>query len=50
MIEWTDTFPEQVRAMSDEDLLEAYNTCSGEAGEAVCDAYAAEIERRGLDV
>lgn len=48
MIEWKVTFPEQVRAMSDEELRRAFEISSNEAGDPVADAYAAELERRRL--
>lgn len=50
MIEWNDTFVEQLKAMSDKDLLEAYRTSSGEAGEPVFEALVAEIQTRNLDI
>jgi hypothetical protein len=50
MIRWDDTHGEQVRAMSDADLIAAYQRTSGEPGDTVADALLAEIERRDLDV
>lgn len=49
MIEWKDTFDDQVRAMSDEEIIRAYRATSQQAGDPIVDAYRAEIERRGLD-
>ena len=50
MIRWDDTFTEQVAAMSDADLLAAYQETTGEPGNAGDEALLTEIERRGLDV
>jgi hypothetical protein len=50
MIHWNDTHEEQLRAMSDAVLLEAYERTSGQRGDAAADALLAEIRRRGLDV
>ena len=50
MIEWTDTFEKQLREMSDEELLRAFDSSPGEPGDPVFDAYSAEIERRNLDI
>lgn len=47
MIEYV-TDEEFVRAMSDRDLLAAYQRTDGESKEA--DVLCAEIERRGLDI
>jgi len=50
MIKWDDTHHDQLRAMSDADLLEAYQRTSGEPGDVSADALLAEIERRNLDI
>lgn len=39
-----------VGELSDERLIEAYQSTSGEPGDAEADALLAEIERRGLEV
>jgi len=50
MIEWADTFADQIAAMPDPELLRAYQRTTGEPGDPVADALLAEIERRELDV
>jgi hypothetical protein len=50
MIKWDSTYDEQVRAMSDADLLAAYQRTLGEPGDQDGDGLAAEIERRPLDL
>ncbi|WP_353442648.1 hypothetical protein [Sphingomonas faeni] len=50
MIQWNDTQNEQARAMSDADLLAAYQRTTGEPGDQQADALLAEIERRDLDI
>ena len=47
MIEWN-TAPEFIAAMSDADLLAAFQRTDGESTEAL--ALLAEIERRNLDL
>ncbi|WP_268796026.1 hypothetical protein [Sphingomonas sp. Leaf17] len=36
--------------MTDAELLSAYQQTTGEPGDPIADALAAEIERRGLDI
>ena len=50
MIKWNDTHDEQVRAISDADLIAAYQRMSGEPGVAAPDALVAEIKLRNLDI
>lgn len=50
MIKWDDTHDDQLKAMSDEDLLAAYQRTSGEPGDGSADALIAKIERRNLDI
>jgi len=50
MIKWNDTHDDQLRAMSDADLLAAYQRTSGEQGDVTVDSLLAEIERRNLDI
>jgi len=50
VIKWNDTHDEQVRAMSDAHLIEAYQRTSGEPGDAAADALLAEIKLRNLDI
>jgi len=50
MIGWDSTYDEQVKAMSDADLLTAYQRTSGAPGDAAADDLLAEIERRNLDI
>jgi len=50
MIKWDDTHDDQLKAMSDEDLLTAYQRTSGEPGDVSADALVAEIQRRNLDI
>jgi hypothetical protein len=50
MIKWDDTHDDQLKAMSDEDLLAAYQRTSGEPGDVSADALIAEISRRHLDI
>ena len=44
------TDPEFIAALSDADLLAAYQRTNGEPGDAEADALLSEIERRGLDI
>jgi len=41
---------EQIKAMPDEDLLNAYQRTSVEPGNTTADGLLAEIERRNLDI
>jgi hypothetical protein len=50
MIKWDSTYDEQVRAMSDADLLTAYQRTSREPGDQDGDCLLAEIGCRTLDV
>ena len=50
MIKWDDTYDDQLTAMSDADLLAAYQQTSGEQGDVTADALLAEILRRNLDI
>ena len=50
MIKWDDTYDKQVKAMSDADLIAAYQRTSGEPGDVAADALLAEIKRRDLDI
>ena len=50
MAESTEPLEEQIRAMSDEELLAAFWASSGEVGEPVYEAYVAEVERRRLEL
>ena len=41
---------ERIPAMSDAELVDAYQKTDGEPGDPVADALCQEIERRGLDI
>lgn len=50
MIEWKDTFDEQVAAMSDAELRKAYLACDGECDDPTQAALAKACEERGIDI
>jgi len=50
MIKWDDTHDDQLRVMSDADLLAAYQRTSGEPADVTANALLAEILRRNLDI
>ncbi len=50
MIRWDDTHDDQLRAMSNADLLAACQRTSDEPGDVNADALLAEILRRNLDI
>ncbi len=50
MIQWNDHYDEQIKALTDAELLEAYERTSGKPGDAAVDALVAEVRLRGLDL
>lgn len=42
--------PEEISALSDRELLAAYQRTTGEPGDAEVEALVAEIQKRDLDV
>lgn len=41
---------DDLKTMTDQELLSAYEETSGEVGDPIADALLAEIRKRGLDV
>ena len=50
MLKWDDTYEQQLKAMSDADLIAAYNRTIGDVDHPDTDGLRAEIERRNLDL
>ena len=50
MIKWDDTYDQQLKAMPDADLIEAYQRTLGDVGHPDTDGLLAEIERRKLEL
>ena len=50
MLRWDDTYDQQLKAMSDADLIAAYKRTIEDAGHPDTDGLLAEIERRNLDL
>ena len=50
MLRWDDTYDQQLKAMSDADLVAAYNRTVGNVDDPDTDGLLAEIERRNLDL
>jgi len=50
MLKWDDTYDQQLKAMSDADLVAAYNRTTEDVGHPDTDGLLAELERRKLDL
>ena len=50
MLKWDDTYEQQLKAMSDADLIAACNRTIGDVDHPDTDGLLAETERRNLDL
>ncbi len=50
MLRWDDTYDQQLKAMSDADLITAYSRTIDDVDHPDTDGLLAEIERRNLDL